>query len=70
MNVFTFESHMQGDSYFNKMRAVIDWNAANLVDATFSTNVNALVLEMGGLRVEPETLLMKYYLFLLYKLHV
>lgn len=70
LNAFVFESHMQGDSYFNKMRAVIDWNAGRLVDTALSTDVNALILEMGALRVEPETLLMKYYLFLLYKLHV
>lgn len=70
MGAFVWESHMQGDSCFNKMRAVIDWNAGNLVDSALSTNVNSLIQEMGALRVEPETLLMKYYLFLLYKLHV
>lgn len=70
MGAFVWESHMQGDSYFNKMRAVIDWNAADTVDASFPNDVNALVTEMGAFRVEPETMLMKYYLFLLYKLHV
>ncbi len=53
---------------FSKMRAVIDWNAAKVQDATFSASVNTLVSEMAGLRETPEATLAMFYQFLLYKL--
>lgn len=51
-----------------RMQAISAWNAGSQIDPTLSTSVNALVIEMAGLRETPENTLNMIYQFLVYSL--
>lgn len=66
MGGFNFVGPMEGPMV--KLMAAIDWNGGFVSDASFPTDVNALVSEMAGMRETPEQTLWLFYFFLCYRL--
>jgi hypothetical protein len=54
--------------YSCRIQAVIDWNAAYLVDNTITTDVWTISAGLKGLRETPEPTLLMFYFYLRYQL--
>lgn len=70
MGGFSLCSMSTAGDLSSRIRAVLDWNNGYAADNTLGTDVNALVLNMGGIRETPETTLTWEYYYLLYQLAV
>lgn len=55
-------------SPFLKAMTVMEWYTGKATDPTFSSNVNALIAEMGYFREMPENTLWQMYFYIKYKL--
>lgn len=70
MGAFSAISIPNGGELTNRIMAVIAWNAAYQASNAIGTDVNALVLNMAGLRETPEATLTWEYYYLLYQLAI
>lgn len=70
LGMFSLEAFLADNTQFQKMQAVLDWNAGYTATTTLGTDVNALRVLMLGLAETPSSTLNLYRLFLLYMLAV